>query len=75
MKASEARQIAIDASLEEIEKVEAEIEKACREGRASIVVDLPFDLYAAVEAYFKVNGYRTSANGVGDTAYLTISWI
>lgn len=75
MKASEVRQNAIDASLEEIEKVEAEILKASNEGKATVTATIPFEKQGAIEAYFKDNGFEVSLFGYSDPVELTVTWL
>lgn len=74
MKASEVRQNAIDASLEEIEKIEAEIVKASNGGNGNIRINVPYDKHRAILAYFRDNGFEVRAFGQGDVVDLIISW-
>jgi MinD-like ATPase involved in chromosome partitioning or flagellar assembly len=75
MRASEVRQNAIDASLEEIEKIEAEIAKASNEGKPFVSVEVPHDKSNAIEAYLKDNGFTIeSYTGNYEAVKLTISW-
>ena len=73
--ASYARKISIDASLEEIEKVEAEIAKASNGGKPFVSVEVPPDKSNAIEAYLKDNGFTIeSYTGNYEAVKLTISW-
>ena len=73
--ASYARKISIDASLEEIEKIEVEIEKACKEGKSQVVVTVPFCKHDAIEASLKEDGYEIEASwGNEEIATISICW-